>query len=390
MVVPRLCKEILLRIFEFSDMETISSLMEIDELCHLLQTYEKSITRNIHRMSSLVAPDDGNSPFILTYDVSALEEPSPDQIEAAKRSGSDDYPRAKPELVVMKTFDGNDEMWRRDREIDVLLRAPALLIENSHDGTPHSWPVFPNTESKTLLQALLKRAMNRCDVLVDMEGRAMYELATPSSWYDYMPEPEGATARDLCYSSATTSPCNNQWVINGVLMPGLTLKLQKEYLQTLPLDTLIELYFAGTYLAECRHQTKCEPTMDLEYFKRDHAFQEAALRHGSWAVYNEFRGYGGRAKHIREVRDQICKAMVLRPNDDPTQSDVWRLDGLRTMLHRMLLSRLEGEGIREQGALRAEVYKRVGAEIGAPDAFENPPSLEGRPAHVENVNFEWL
>lgn len=130
--------------------------------------------------------------------------------------------------------------------------------------------------------------------------------------------------------------------------------------------------------------------MDLDYFKEEHVFQEAVLRHGSWAMFNEFRRSGGRWKHDRAIRDQIRDDMVLRPHEDPTRADVWHLDGLRTTLHHMLLSRLGGEDIRKIGGLRTEVYKRVGAMIGAPKAFENPPSLKERPgpSDIQMANYE--
>lgn len=82
--------------------------------------------------------------------------------------------------------------------------------------------------------------------------------------------------------------------------------------------------------------------------------------------------------------------MFLHPHDDPTQSDVWHLDGLRTTLHHILLYRLEGKDIQRKGGLHAEVYKRVRAIIGAPKTFKKPPSLEKRPTECAKVNFKWF
>ncbi|CAH0019537.1 unnamed protein product [Clonostachys rhizophaga] len=369
MAIPHLCNEIRLRIVEFCDMETISTLKKVPGFSHLLQTFETSIVKNIYRMSTLAALDEGHSPFVLRYDLSALEKASAGEIKAAKESGRQDYPQAKPVPVHTNTFVGVEELQRRDHDIEVLLRAPSLLIKNPHDGIPHSWPAFPNTNSRSLLQALLKRAMTRCDVLADMEGQAIFEMAGELFWFIGIPD--------------------GPQLVRGLTL-SRTLKLQKEYLESLSLDSLIEVYFLGTYLAECRHQKTCVPTMDVEYFKREQAFQEAVLRHGSWAMYNEFRGSGGRAKHHGQMRDQITESMVLQPHEDPTRADVWHLDGLRTTLHHMLLLRLGGEDVRKIGGLRTEVYKRIGAMIGAPKAFENPPSLKERPDDVQNVNSEWL
>ncbi|CAH0001183.1 unnamed protein product [Clonostachys byssicola] len=369
MAIPRLCDDILFRIIEFSDMDTVSSLKKVPGFRHLIQTFETSIVKNIHRMSTMAALSEERFPFVLKYDLTALKKASADQIKAAKKSGRQDYPQAKPTLAGMNTFVAVEELQRREHDVEVLLRAPSLLIKTSLDGIPHSWPALPNTNSRSLLQALLKRAMTRCDVLVDIEGRAMSEVDETSFWYIGIPE----------------GPQMMRW-----LTSCYTLKYQEEYLRSLPLDSLIELYFLGTYLAECRHKKTCKPTMDLNYFKEEHVFQEAVLRHGSWAMFNEFRGSGGRAKHDREIRDQIREGMALRPNEDPTRAEVWHLDGLRTALHHMLLGRLGGEHIREIGWLRAEVYKLVGAMIEAPEAFENPPSLEGRPDDTQGVNSEWF
>ncbi|CAI6098291.1 unnamed protein product [Clonostachys chloroleuca] len=384
MAIPHLCNDILLRIVELCDLETILTLKKVPAFNDLL-TFEKSIAKNMYRMSIPVAPDEVNSPFLLKHDLNALEIASTYEIEEAKRLGRQDYPQSKPALVPMNTFLSVEEHQRRDHEIEVLLRAGSLLINEGPGGNPHSWPAFPNTNSKSLLQALLRRNMARCDVLAEMEARAMFEVAKPSGLCSCTLESEDAALR---HNSAMSVSCNNWMVIDSRLVPGHTLKIRTEYLQSLPLDSLIELYFLGTYLSECRHQKTFEPIWDLEYFACEHAFQEAVLSHGSWAVFNEFRGSGDRSKHARQIREQIRKRMSLRPHEDPTKADVWHLDGLRTALHHMLLRRLEGQDIQEIGGLRTEVYKRVGAMIGAPEAFENPPSLEGRPYDVQNVSFE--
>lgn len=165
-------------------------------------------------MSTLAALDEERFPFILRYDLSALEKASVDQIKAAKKSGRQDYPQAKPALAHMSTFIGVKELQRRKHNIEVLLRAPSLPIKKSLDGIPHSWPALPNTNSRSLLQALLKRAMTRCDILVDMKGRAMSEMDEISCWYSGIPE----------------GPQLVRW-----LTLNRTLELQMEYLQSLPL-----------------------------------------------------------------------------------------------------------------------------------------------------------
>ncbi|VUC22417.1 unnamed protein product [Clonostachys rosea] len=390
MAIPRLCDELLLRVIEFSDIETISSLKKIPGLTNLMESYERSIMKNIHRMSTPVAPDEGHSPFVLTYDLSDLEV-SVSGLNLDKEPGSQDSAQGKPDLTHMNSFVVLEKLRKRDNELEILLRAPYFLLERGPGATPPSWPAFPNKDSKSLLRSLLKRAIDRCGVLADMEGRAVVDVGKPSQWYDYMPESGGDTATTHNNSySAWMAMCATEHEIKSELVPKRTLELQMEYLESLSFDSLVELHFLGTYLAECRRMAspKTAP-MELEDFIQEHLFQESILRHGSWTLYGEIRGYGARSAHCRQMRDKILEEMVFRSYEENPAWDMVHLEGLRAAVHSILLRRVGGVDIWEIGALRAQVYKRVGAMIGAPDAFKNPPSLATRPTWCEHVNYWW-
>lgn len=74
----------------------------------------------------------------------------------------------------------------REREIEVLLNAPFLPLLPSPRAADFTWPKL-DAEPKAKLRGMLKGSLYLCDVLRDMEARAVVELCVSACHWDFDP-----------------------------------------------------------------------------------------------------------------------------------------------------------------------------------------------------------
>ncbi|KAF4122513.1 hypothetical protein GMORB2_7505 [Geosmithia morbida] len=288
------CSELILRVAELSDLQTISALMEVRDLGRLIETHRRSILREKHRSYSYPLPAGCASPSALLIYQLTFSGPSKGLACYAKIHSAGDW----GSLKVVE--------WRRI-EVERLLDAPYLRLRPGPAASDFTWPRL-DASGRSGLRAMLRRALYMCDTLHDMEAKAFVDMDMPvNRWRNRRARdvlPEGGPAFAAQYRSLTGNSVGLRRMLVKEMVAVTARRHQVAMLQSLPDDDLIGLFMLCRVATESWRENHMTPRHDaagqpLTLFEQEVSFKETILRFGSWSLYAEVRDFGPRATHRR-------------------------------------------------------------------------------------------
>ncbi|KFH41361.1 hypothetical protein ACRE_079150 [Hapsidospora chrysogenum ATCC 11550] len=359
--------ELFLEVAQHANHETIQSLLKVKAFRGLMQSYMKAILKESHA-KYVLPPDYGGSPGLLGYEYVLIS-----------FSTWTHLPILQPvyEWKSLKILEA------REREIEFLLDSSWLRLGPATGPAGIPWPKLdPGPKAK--FRALLKKGLYLCDTIRDMEAKAVVELGCPSRAHAFHParwpyeEPAApGSPRDFFCRPGMVHETDTDMVEGTMkrVIPQKTRNLQKKFLGVAPVDDLVAIYMVQRIVGESWLE-KCIP-FGVEHGVDNlvpfylNVLQELLMRHGSWYLYDEFRGdaaMGARLLQARRETAEELREMELEP------------DGADRMLLIVMCYELSRRLGVQPHELADEVATIVEQMIGAErPAFNDPPSWQIQP-----------